>query len=49
MENRLLINMDDPMVQFSVSYITINVAKTGARRVVGAWNEHPIEGMSCIK
>lgn len=46
MESRLLINMYDPVVQFSVSSVTMQVADVGAQRVVDAWNAHPIEGMN---
>ena len=44
MENRLLINLYDPVVKFCVSVVTMSVAEVGAKRVVSAWNAHPIEG-----
>ena len=44
MENRLLINRHDPISQFCVSFITLNVVNVGIERVVAAWNAHPIEG-----
>ncbi|XP_032228384.2 uncharacterized protein LOC116611877 [Nematostella vectensis] len=43
MENGYLIHMHDPVVQFCVSYITINVAEVGLQQVVSSWNQHPIE------
>lgn len=44
MENGLLINLYDPVVQFCVSFITMNVAEVGLQRVVASWNSHSIEG-----
>ncbi|KAJ7391513.1 hypothetical protein OS493_018564 [Desmophyllum pertusum] len=46
MENGLLINLYDPVVQFCVSFITMNVAEVGLQRVVASWNSHSIEGKS---
>ena len=45
MENGSLINMYDPVVQFCVSFITMNVAEVGLKRVIGSWNSHSIDGV----
>lgn len=45
MENGLLIDMHDPVVQFCVSFITMNVAEVGLERVIGAWNSHSINSV----
>ena len=45
MENGSLINMYDPVVQFCVSFITLNVAEVGLKRVIGSWNSHSINGV----
>ena len=45
MENGPLINMYDPVVQFCVSFITLNVAEVGLKRVIGSWNSHSINGV----
>ncbi|XP_067030871.1 uncharacterized protein [Acropora muricata] len=44
MENGSLINMYDPVVQFCVYFITLNVADVGLKRVIGSWNSHSING-----
>lgn len=44
MENRLLIQMHDPVVKFCVSFITLNVAEVGLQRFIASWNSHPLEG-----
>ena len=44
METNLMINLSDPAVQFCLSFITMNVAEIGLRRVQESWNWHPIEG-----
>ena len=45
MENGLLIDLHDPAVQFCVSFITMNVAEVGIKRVMSSWNSHSIEGL----
>ena len=45
MENGLLIDMHDPVVQFCVSFITMNVAEVRLERVIGSWNSHSIDGV----
>ena len=45
MKNGSLINMYDPVVQFCVSFITMNVAEVGLKRVIGSWNSHSIDGV----
>lgn len=36
MENALMINLFDPVVQFCVSFVTMNVAEIGLKRVVAS-------------
>ena len=40
----MMINLFDPVVQFCISFITMNVAEIGLKRLVASWNSHPIEG-----
>ena len=49
MENGLLINLNDPAVQFCVSFITMNVAEVGIQRVSASWNLHPLEGLQNLR
>ena len=44
MENALMINLFDTLVQFCVSFVTMNVAEIRLKRVEAFWNSHPIEG-----
>ena len=44
METNLMINLSDPAVRFYLSFITMNVAEIGLRRVQESWNLHLIEG-----
>ena len=44
MENAMMINLFDPVVQFCISFVTMNVAEIGLKRLVASWNSHPIEG-----
>ena len=44
LENQLEINMYDPVTQFCVSFVTMNVVEIGIQRVVGAWSSHPLNG-----
>ena len=39
-----MINLFDPVVQFCISFVTINVAEIGLKRLAASWNSHPIEG-----
>lgn len=39
-----MINRYDPVMQFCVSFVTINIVEVGIERVVVAWNAHPIGG-----
>ena len=43
MENGLLIKVHDPVVQFCVSFITMNAAEVELKRVIGSWNSHSID------
>lgn len=36
--------MEDPMVSFAVSWLTINVSKVGSENFVNSWNHHRIPG-----
>jgi len=45
MENSLLINRLDPVEQFCISFITMNVVDVGLQRVLASWNSHSIEGL----
>ena len=45
MEKDLLIDMHEPVVQFCVSFITMNVAEVGLERVIGSGNSHSIDGV----
>ena len=44
MDNDSIIDMENYVQQFCVSYVTGEVAKVGFKRVVGAWNQHRIPG-----
>ena len=48
-ENALMINLFDPVVQFCVSFVTINVAEIGLKRVVASWNSHSLKVRSAVK
>ncbi|KAK3734430.1 hypothetical protein QZH41_019756, partial [Actinostola sp. cb2023] len=43
MENSLLKNRLDPVEQFCISFITMNVVDVGLQRVLASWNSHSIE------
>ena len=38
------LNMDDDLVQFSVSWITMRTCQIGVQLAVSAWNHHHIQG-----
>ena len=40
----MMINLFDPVVQFCISFVTMNVAEIGLKRLVASWNSHPSEG-----
>ena len=40
-----IVDMDDPIVVFAVSWITIHVSKVGSANMVNSWNYHRIPGM----
>ena len=46
MDNDGIINMEDEVEKFCVSFITCEVAKIGIERVIQAWNNHRIPGRS---
>ena len=46
-ENGVL-NMEDPLVQFCVSYYSIHLCSVGLQKFVRAWNEHPLPGYLVI-
>lgn len=39
-----LFDMEDPMVSFAVSWLTINISKVGSENFVNSWNHHRIPG-----
>lgn len=39
-----IFNMEDPLVSFAVSWLTINVSKVGSENFVNSWNHHRIPG-----
>ena len=45
MQRRMLVNMMDDTHKFCVSFISCAVADVGMKRMVAAWNHHPLEGM----
>ena len=44
MVNEDLINMDDDMNKFCVSWFTSRTADIGIKQVISSWNNHPIPG-----
>lgn len=41
----MMINLFDSVVQFCISFVTMNVAEIGLnKRLLASWNSHPIEG-----
>lgn len=44
MVNKDLINMDDDMNKFCVSWFTSRTADNGIKQVISSWNNHPIPG-----
>lgn len=45
MANDELINMDDDITKFCVSWFVSRVADTGIKQVIDSWNNHPIPGI----
>jgi len=41
-----VVNMDDPLVVFAVSWVTIHVSKVGSENMINSWNYHRIPGIS---
>lgn len=39
-----IFDMEDPVVSFAVSWLTINVSKVGSENFVNSWNHHRIPG-----
>ena len=39
-----MINLNDAAVKLCLSFITMNVAEIGLKRVQESWNSHPIKG-----
>ena len=44
MENEGILDMDDDVVKYCVSWVTRQVVEVGLRTTVGSWNAHPIPG-----
>ena len=42
MEEQGRINMDSPTVKFCVSTVLQSVSKVGLKRMIEAWNNHPV-------
>ena len=42
MANDELINMDDDITKFCISWFVSRVADTGIKQVIDSWNNHPI-------
>ena len=36
--------MEDPLVSFAVSWVTLHVSKVGSENFVNSWNYHRIPG-----
>ena len=49
MVNEDLINMDDDMNKFCVSWFTSRVADIGIKQVISSWNNHAIPGKSLLR
>ena len=43
-KEQAIFDMEDPMVSFAVSWLTINVSKVGSENFVNSWNHHRIPG-----
>ena len=39
-----IFNMEDPLVSFAVSWVTLHVSKVGSENFVNSWNYHRIPG-----
>ena len=39
-----IFNMEDPLVSFAVSWVTLHVSKVGSENFVSSWNYHRIPG-----
>ena len=45
MDNDSIIDMENYVQNFCVSYVVGEVAKVGFKRIVGAWSQHRIPGI----
>ena len=43
-----LLDMEDEIVRFAVSWVTMRVCQTGTSTAVAAWNHHSIPGMRLL-
>ena len=43
------LNMEDDIVRFCFSWLTMRVCQVGIERCVLAWNHHPIPGIVCVR
>ncbi|XP_073245404.1 uncharacterized protein [Porites lutea] len=43
-KEREIFNMEDPLVSFAVSWVTLHVSKVGSENFVNSWNYHRIPG-----
>ena len=48
MDNNEMIDMNDDIHKFCVSFVSIQVASFGLETVVASWNEHIIPGNKCF-
>ena len=48
MDNNEMIDMNDDIHKFCVSFVSIQAASFGLETVVASWNEHIIPGNKCF-
>ena len=48
MVNNEILDMEDEITKFAVSWVALRVCKEGCRQVVDSWNAHHIPGNNAI-